>query len=1101
MLRVYTGENCLLSGELVRRIGDALAREDAVQYIVVPKQLTLFTERLLLSGLKLAGSFRLRVLSPARLCARIFEEAGMPAGVRVDERGRVMLVRRAIRAAEGLTIYKNADRRRGFADRCARQLELFVQGGVTPEQLRECARESTGMTRMKLTDLASILENYSGLIAGRYQDGDTEMTEAALRVSKAPFITQSHFWFFGFDVTPPTLNRLIGEVAAHSADAGLFFPLSGHEGERDYDCARPLEKALDRMLAACRDAGAQIERIYLASPNDETELRFLARELYAYPAKTCAEDVRHVHLSYARDVREECMLAAATARKCAMNGLHYGDIQLLCTDMESYRQGLIEAFGIYGVPLFLESSRPVSRMATAECLLTALRLIDKNFRSEDVFTLMRCGYMDLARDEADRLANYAVRRGIDGNRWLRPLNRGSEVEIEELEPIRARLMKPVAKLKDDLKAAKDLKGQLAAVFGFLTEINAHGRSLELQKELNENGMRETAGALGQSWNRIIGALDQMAALMGEEKLSLRELTQTLTESLEAAVVKPLPQSGDAVYAQSLGRMLMQKAKAVLILGLADAASGGEEGLLTSAQKKAVSEKTKAWLGPDETDAARMRRFYMKAALGMAEGDVYFSCPLSGNDGSARRPGMVVELLKEIFPRVQLLSEEDKASLLNCAPRAALGGAARALSARREGEMAQDCDLAAEAALRAAAEAMPDVKHRLRRLDELLQDDESREAVNPAAARELYGKLQTQSITRLERFAACPFSYYINYGLKPEKVEPFEFDRRQTGTFLHEAVHEFLRICGRELNGMDGDRAEERMGRIADDMLARMRFGSPMEDSAAVRAECRALRATACRCARVLAGHMQGSRFHTEQLERSFGREDGPMQLRAGDTVLEGRIDRVDLWQEGNSLRVIDFKLGGKPLNLAGAYHGLQLQLPVYLGAAMKQKKARSAGVYYFALDEGVVNTQSTDPHQVEKERTSRFRMNGLLPEDPALINAQTPNPGEVFNARMTGEGKLYANVPCADDKNFVRLIVHTLKMAQRHLDAIRAGDARVSPASFDGRDACGICDYRAACLFDGRLDAAKVRRMKNIKWNEVFDKIALEQDQKESGSE
>lgn len=142
----------------------------------------------------------------------------------------------------------------------------------------------------------------------------------------------------------------------------------------------------------------------------------------------------------------------------------------------------------------------------------------------------------------------------------------------------------------------------------------------------------------------------------------------------------------------------------------------------------------------------------------------------------------------------------------------------------------------------------------------------------------------------------------------------------------------------------------------------------------------------------------------------------------------------------------------------------------------------------------MVNTQSTDPHQVEKERAGQFRMSGLLPEDMDLIYAQTPNPAGVFQARLTGD-KLYANVPCADDNNFNRLIVHTLKMAQRHLDAIREGEAKVSPASFDGRDACAICDYRAACLFDSHLDAAKVRRLKNIRWNEVFERIALEQDE------
>lgn len=144
-----------------------------------------------------------------------------------------------------------------------------------------------------------------------------------------------------------------------------------------------------------------------------------------------------------------------------------------------------------------------------------------------------------------------------------------------------------------------------------------------------------------------------------------------------------------------------------------------------------------------------------------------------------------------------------------------------------------------------------------------------------------------------------------------------------------------------------------------------------------------------------------------------------------------------------------------------------------------------------------MNTQSTDPCQVEKERSGKFRMSGLLPEDTELIRAQTPDPNGVFQARMTGEGKLYANVPCADDKNFERLVEHALKMAQRHLDEIRAGKVGVSPASFEGRDACGVCDYRAACLFDSRLDAARTRRLKNIKWNEVFEKIAFEQDRPE----
>ena len=1091
MLRIHTGENRLLSDEMLRLIGAALAEEEATQYIVVPKQLTLLTERMLISGLKLRGSFRLRVLSPSRLCSLVFDEAGQPEGVRIDERGRVMLVRRAIHAAENLSIYKNADRRRGFADRCARQLELFLQAGVSADMLRACAEELSGVTRLKLNDLAAIMDHYAALTHGRYQDGETELIEATMRIPDAPFIAGGHFWFFGFDIMPPTLNRLIGEISARCTAADMLFPT-----DADPHCSLPMEKALARLSSACRDCGAETRRIIIPREEKQGEIPHLARQLFACPAEPCPEKPRHIHLSLARNLRSECLLAAATARRLAMSGMRYGDIQLLCGDMDAYRQALIEAFQAYDVPLFLESSRPVSRMATAQCLLTALALIDKNFRSEDVFTLMRCGYMDLTRDEAGRLANYAVRRGIEGGRWLRPFNRGTDAEIAELEPLRQKLVAPVAGLKEGLKNAKDLPGQLAALFGFLSDISAHSRSQDLQQQLIDRGLREEAGLLAQSWNRIIGALDQMASLMGEKRISLHELTQSLTESLEAAVIKPLPQSGDAVYAQGSGRMLMQPARALIIVGLNDGGSGSDDGLLTQSQKQTVAEKTKAWLGPDETDAVLMKRFYLKSALGMVRDELHLSCTLSGGDGAAQRPSPVIELVREIFPELHENSEDEQQEILCCAPRAMLSCTARALSAHREGEKIHPADASAAAALKDVADRLPDVGDKLRRMNDLLHNRD-RDKVNPASARELYGKLQSQSITRLERFAGCPFSYYVSYGLKPERIEPFRMDHRQTGTFLHEAVHEFLRLCGPDLNTMTAEAAEKRMGRIADSLLSSMCVGTPMEDSAAIRAESRTLRATACRCAKVLAEHMRGSAFRTDQLERNFGREDGALQLRAGDTTLEGRIDRVDTWQEGNSLRVIDFKLGGKPLNLAGAYHGLQLQLPVYLGAAMKQKRARSAGVYYFPLDEGVINTQSTDPYQVEKEREGKFRMSGLLPMDEELIKAQTPNPASVFNARVTNDGKLFANVPCADDTNFKRLIRHTIDMAQRHLDAIRSGEAAVSPASFDGREACNICDYRAACLFDSRLDRENIRRFKGVKWNEVFEKIAFEQDQKE----
>ena len=289
-----------------------------------------------------------------------------------------------------------------------------------------------------------------------------------------------------------------------------------------------------------------------------------------------------------------------------------------------------------------------------------------------------------------------------------------------------------------------------------------------------------------------------------------------------------------------------------------------------------------------------------------------------------------------------------------------------------------------------------------------------------------------------------------------------------------------------------------MDLIAERLLDQMASQGPLGDSAVALAEKRRLKATARTCAAVLTEHMQGSRFVPADLETSFGREDGAARLvvdaASGRCVLEGRIDRVDDWIEGGYLRVIDYKRGGKALNLDSVWHGLSLQLPVYLAAAMKRRGEKSAGVFYFNLDEGILTLQTTDRNAVEKQRRSAFRMTGLAIDDVDVLAAQSPNFPEVLSVRVSQSGALYKGTLATDQHGFEALTAHTLDAAARHLDAIRDGDAAVAPAEHHNGTPCAWCDWRAACLFDPRLDAACVRRFPAIKGDEVLERMVLRGD-------
>ena len=1124
MLRVYTGRGRLMQAAL----SELLRRADArTQLVVVPKQLTLQTERTLLRDLNQRGSFQIQVLSPERLCARIFDAAGQPEGVRVDDRGRVMLVRAAVRAAgENLTLYRGAERRRGFPERCAAQLERIRQAGVTADTLRACAADFSGTARLKLNDLSYILEAYGALIEDRYQDGTSEFNAAILRAREAAFLRECAVWFHGFDMMPPTLHGLIASVGAVT-DAGLLLPLENDEHARDFDAFLPMFRALEQLSIAAKRLGAPMERVdveedaadashehfreppehssprprlLVSVPPRKADLRRLERELFAFPAEPSAGMAQSVQLTLLRDPKEECRFAAALTRRLVrQRGWRWDDVTLLLRDPDAYDAPLRAAFADYGVPLFLSSSRSAARHAAPEFLLTALKALEKGFPADEMLALLRTGMSPLNDDEADRFSNYIIRWGQRGNRFLRPLQRGAQAELDALEPLRARLAEPLVRLRDRLRRSQTLTQQLTALFGLLTDAEVYSKIQARMARLCEANLREIAGEEGQVWNRMLGAMDQMQALMGDAKLSMAELRETLTESLSAAVLKPLPQSGDAVLAQSMDRACARPSKAILILGAADRPVNDDEGLLTPSQKRVLSDFAHAYLGPDDADLSRLRRFYLKSSLGMATDYVSLSCPLSGSDGAAQRPGAMFALIEALFPGTQtrggVAGEPALERMLRSAPGAALSMAGRALCAEAEGVPLPAMDASALSALRRSD--APAAKAGLMRLSQALSRAESADALSPAAARALYGALGSLSVTRLERFAACPFAFFAQYGLKPERVDPFELNAKDEGTFFHSAVNEFLLRSMDDLGELTAEAAGTRMDAVSDLLLDAMRASGPLGDSAVALAERRRLKSTARVCAAVLAEHMRGSRFHTAALEQSFGREDGKRALTLpGGCVLEGRIDRIDEWRDGAAdyLRVIDFKRGGKSLKLSEAYYGLRLQLPVYLAAAQRRRDALSAGVYYFTLDEGIVDLQSSDPGAVEAERRKRFRMEGLMPSDPELLKALSPAPAEVLKLRTTASGAPYKGSVTAEESDYRALTECALRRAEEHLSRIRNGECAAAPARMEQSNPCAWCDWHKICLFDDRLDGARARRLKSLQPDEAMLKIKSESD-------
>lgn len=130
-----------------------------------------------------------------------------------------------------------------------------------------------------------------------------------------------------------------------------------------------------------------------------------------------------------------------------------------------------------------------------------------------------------------------------------------------------------------------------------------------------------------------------------------------------------------------------------------------------------------------------------------------------------------------------------------------------------------------------------------------------------------------------------------------------------------------------------------------------------------------------RTVQTLQYQLQQGAFTPENFEMSF---EMASDLDAVNITLSeeekmrliGRIDRIDTCERQDKLyvKVIDYKSGNRRFDLAALYYGLQLQLVVYMNAAVemqqkahRDKKVIPAAMLYYHVSDPMTDTDKGQP--------------------------------------------------------------------------------------------------------------------------------------------
>ena len=1067
--------------EILSRLAADVHDRCGGRILMVPELISHDTERRLCDAAGDTASRYAEVLSFTRLARRAAESAGIGVPECMDDGGRVVAMAAAARMLSSrLKAYAAVETKPEFLTELVDAVDEFKRCCISSGDLRRASGMTEGSLAQKLEELSLLLESYDALCAQGKRDPRDQMTWLLEQLEDSNFGREHVFYIDGF----PDYTRQHMAILEHLIRVSPQVTVSLNCDRVDSK-KMAFEKAGDtaaQLVRCAKRAGVEV-RIEFASQRS-TPLMKVCGALFQGELPALEDPEAFVQVYRAHSAWEEVQGAAQRIMELVRGGCRYRDISIVCPDMNTTGNIISMVFHRCGIPVYQSGTEDILQKTVISTVLSALDAALGGFEQRDVMRYLKSALSPLSTDESDKLENYAITWGIRGNKWQenwilhpdglgQPWQPDTQPRLDEINHARTLALEPLFRLNRGFRDARDMAGQVQALYAFLEEIRLADRLSLLADSLDAEGDNRSAQILDQLWEILLTALEQMHDVLGKTVWEPEVFTRLLVLLLGQYSVGTIPPVLDAVTVGPVSAMRCQQQKHLIVLGAEEGALpgyGGSKGLLTD-QERVLLRSLDVPLTGGALEGLQAEFAEIYGVFCGAEESITVFC-------SGAQPSYIYRRL------AQMAGGEREYEPIPVA----------AMSDRREAGAL----LAGYHALEEAkALGLEDDYWYTRDRMDFDMGTISRESI-----RKLYGTRLNLSASQIDRQAECRMSYFLKYGMRAKERKESTVDPAEFGTYVHAVLEKTARQV-MEQGGFAKVSLDETMAIAMEHSKAYADEQFGKLDSARLeylfRRNSRELEMVVTE----LWQELRESAFLPEDFELHFG-EGGRMDAidvpaREMAAVLRGFVDRVDIWRENgrNYFRVVDYKTGKKDFDYCDVFNGVGLQMLLYLFALEQEGQqilgdgAIAAGVQYFPARAPLV---SSDGHLTEEEaeelRRKEWKRKGLLLWDEEVLQAMEPGDHPIrLSCNRKKDGSLSGDL--ADREQLKMLRTYVFALLANMVDDIASGNVAPNPYTRgSAHNACTWCPYGAVCH---SMDLSGRRNYKTMTaqqfWEDVEEEV------------
>lgn len=1126
----------------INSIAENIKKDDENKLIlIVPEQYTFNTENRILKSIGESALLRTQVLSFKKMAHEVFEECGGRVKEIIKESGRNMLIHKVLNEKiESLEYFRKISREQGFYEIVSDVISEFKKYNVEVDSLRnieESIQESDLYN--KIRELSIIYEAFNEEMNEGYIDGDDELTLLGKKLLENDIYTNSEVWIDEFSTFTPQQLEIIRLLARRCKRVNITLCMDNRDnsnGNQDItDVFNTIKNTENKILKIMKENNISYDKpinLNMINVNEgynrfknSPELEHIEKYFFTYPFNSFNRKCENVKLYKANNIYDEIERVAKSITALIRSGKYrYKDISVVCRNIDDYEKITSVIFKDYEIPYFLDKKLELLNNPLIILITSAFEILFKDWSYESVFKYLKTGLTGIENSYIDILENFVLEYGVKGYKWTVKeiiseswFNNNEELSEEKIfiSEIMDEVRRPLLVFHNKIRGKHKVSHICKAIYEFLIDIHAFERINEWIEKFDEIGLEDKVKEYSQVEESVIDILDQAVDVMGDKDLDSYDFFKILNSGFNNEEIGVIPVALDQVNIGDVARIKGRDVKVLYIVGVNDGilpASKKEEGILSDNDRNILSD-IGIELASNTRNKVFEEQFLLYTVLTISSDFLMISYPMADFEGKSLRPSIVISRIKKILPK--LVEESDLYDLSSYKDK--LNKVISPIPTFNELILAmrKNCDEEnVEEYWREVYKwykDSPEYENKVKNIFKGLDYSNLKNHVNKNNLRELYanedGKLMF-SVSRLEKYAECPFSYFVQYGLKAKNRKIYEFTPPDLGSFVHDILDLFTNRVKKEgilWSELNNERCKDIVSNLIDIRLSEQ-TNSILNSSKRFKYLSQRFKRVISKSVTVMAEQIGKGEFEVFKTEFDFGNyktgEAVMLNLQDDEKVyLQGRIDRIDtLDLDGQTyIRIIDYKTGAKKFDLNELYYGLQMQLLVYLDAIIKnskyilEKQVVPGAVLYFKVDDPIIKSKKEmTTEEVETEVLEELKLKGLVLKDAKVVKAMDRDIegySLVIPAAFKKDGDFKSTSDVVTEEEFTLLREYVNRKMISLCEDMLCGDIKIEPTKQANRSYCEYCDFSSICQFDTSIKDNKYKIVGKKSRTEIWDNI------------